>query len=100
MDDLDDDVAVPCPLAFMIRATPRSRQASLRATDAWTSTVGKAARDRIARSRHFTCLDRRPLSVTTFYVPPAFMQGGRHSLGEGHRPSSADTEGTDSGFGT
>ncbi|MGX7705508.1 RusA family crossover junction endodeoxyribonuclease [Methylobacterium sp. Gmos1] len=75
MDDLNDDLAVPFPLEFVILATPRSLQSSNTAREAWKSKVGDAARSRIARSREFTFLDRRPLSVTIFYFPPAPMQG-------------------------
>ena len=74
-DDLDDDLAVPFPLEFVIQRTPRSLQASSKAREAWKSTIGEAARDRIASSREFTFLDRRPLSVTIFYFPPEPMQG-------------------------
>ncbi|MET7245974.1 RusA family crossover junction endodeoxyribonuclease [Methylobacterium sp. EM32] len=75
MDDLDDDVTVPFPLEFMVRATPRSLQSSSKAKEAWKSMVGEVVRDRIAARREFTFLDRRPLSVTIFYFPPAPMQG-------------------------
>ena len=75
MDDLDDAVAVPFPLEFVIQATPRSLQSSNKAKEAWKSRVGEAARTRIAASREFTLLDKRPLSVTIFYFPPASMQG-------------------------
>lgn len=75
MDDLDNDLAVPFPLEFLVQGTPRSLQSSSKAKEAWKSTIGKAARERIAVSRNFTFLDRRPLSVTIFYFPPAPMQG-------------------------
>lgn len=75
MDDLDHDVTVPFPLEFLIRATPRSLQSSGKAKEAWKSMVGVAAREQIAAIRDFTFLDRRPLSVTIFYFPPAPMQG-------------------------
>ncbi|MFH6781554.1 MULTISPECIES: hypothetical protein [Methylobacterium] len=68
---MDDDVAVPSPLEFVIRATPRSLQSSAKAGEAWKITVGEAARCRISQSREFTLLDRRPLSVAIVYVPPA-----------------------------
>jgi Holliday junction resolvase RusA-like endonuclease len=72
---MDDDVAVPFPLEFVIQATPRSLQSSTKAREAWKAKVGDAARSRISQSRDFTLLDSRPLSVTIFYFPPAPMQG-------------------------
>ena len=76
MNDLDEDVALPFPLEFIIKATPRSHQSSNgKAKEAWKATVGGAAKDRIAQGRELTFLDDRPLSATIYYFSPAPMQG-------------------------
>lgn len=76
MDKVDDDVALPFPVEFLIQATPRSHQSqNVKAKEAWKTKVGDAARDSISAKRDLVLLDERPLSATIYYFLPAPMQG-------------------------
>jgi len=71
-----DEFSVPFPLEFSISQTPVSAQASnAKAKEAWKTTIGHRARERINEAREQYFLDDRPLMATIYYFPPSRMPG-------------------------
>lgn len=72
----DLDVALPFPIEFMIRDTPRSHQSkNAKGKELWKLKVGENASAHVKTLREFFFIDNRPLAVTIFYFPPTEMDG-------------------------